>query len=182
MRTVAIIQARTGSTRLPGKVLRDIGGATMLARVVRRVKRARRVDEVVVATTTEAADDAVVAECAKIGAGVFRGSELDVLGRYYRAACAAQAEVVVRITSDCPLIDPELVDRVIDARAAHDVDYVSNSLEKTYPRGVDAEAMTFAALASAYLLTSPNVQSGSPGRFGICTTSPPSNSTRWFTL
>src|SRR5579862_7162738 len=102
-RTVAIIQARMGSSRLPGKVLTDIGGRTMLERVVTRAARAHRLDAVVVATTTDSRDDAVVRECERLGFPSFRGSENDVLDRYYGAARAFEAETVVRITSDCPL-------------------------------------------------------------------------------
>lgn len=115
MRVVGIIQARMGSTRLPGKVLKDIGGQTMLARVVQRTQRAQTVSQVVVATTKSPADDVVVAECERLRVAVFRGAEQDVLARYYWAAKAHQAEAVVRITSDCPWIDPSVVDQVVDA-------------------------------------------------------------------
>src|SRR5581483_9911385 len=115
MTTVAIIQARIGSTRLPGKVLEDIGGASMLARVVTRTSRAKRVDRVVVATTPAPRDDVSAAECARLGVPTFRGDEVDVLDRYYRAAQEFHASTVVRITSDCPLIDPALVDAVVAA-------------------------------------------------------------------
>src|SRR6188508_2758933 len=109
MKTVAIIQARLGSTRLPGKVLLDLAGEPMLARVVNRVRRAKRVNEVVIATTTEPRDDALESLCADRKWACSRGSENDVLDRYFQAAKAHQAEVVVRITSDCPLIDPEVL-------------------------------------------------------------------------
>ena len=115
MKTVVIIQARMGSTRLPGKVLMNIAGRSMLTWVVSRTRRATTIDEVVVATTDSQADDAIVAECAVLGVPVFRGSEDDVLDRYHRTAEAFDADTVVRITSDCPLIDPEVIDRVVAA-------------------------------------------------------------------
>lgn len=150
MTTVAIVQARMGSTRLPGKVLMDLGGTTMLARVVRRTRRARRLDSLLVATTTAPADDAIVRECERLGAPVFRGSEDDVLDRYYCAAQAAAADRVVRITSDCPLIDAEVIDAVIARLAETQADYASNALPRSFPRGLDVEAMTAPALARAW--------------------------------
>lgn len=139
-RTVAIIQARMGSSRLPGKVLAEIGGASMLAQVVRRLRGASRVDEVVVATSRGLDDDAVAAEAARLGAGVHRGSASDVLDRYVGAARASSADVVVRITADCPLLDPGVVDRVIGA-LDRDVDYASNTHDRSFPRGLDTEAL-----------------------------------------
>src|SRR5258708_2677254 len=100
-----------GSTRLPGKVLKDIEGETMLARVVNRLRRTRLIDEWLVATTDQAADEAVVRECRHCSVPVFRGNERDVLDRYFRAAQLTKADVVVRVTSDCPLIDPEVTDK-----------------------------------------------------------------------
>jgi spore coat polysaccharide biosynthesis protein SpsF len=149
-RTVAVIQARMGSSRLPGKVLTDIGGRTMLERVVSRAARAKLLDAVVVATTTDARDDAVVHECERLGFPTFRGSEDDVLDRYYGAARAFGAETVVRITSDCPLIDPDLVDRVVRELASQQADYASNTLVLSYPRGLDAEAFKMTALTTAW--------------------------------
>jgi len=147
---VAVVQARTGSTRLPGKVLADVAGRSMLARVCERLGRAGTVDGVIVATTTEPADRAVAAECARLGVPCFRGSEWDVLGRYHDAAAAWGAEVVVRVTADCPLIDPEVVDRVVLAFLDARPDYASNTLERTWPRGLDIEVFTAAALARAH--------------------------------
>lgn len=153
MRVVAIIQARMGSTRLPGKVLEQIGGQTMLACVVRRAGRASLITELIVATTEAAADQAIADECRRLGVPVFCGAELDVLDRYYRAASASQADIVVRITSDCPFIDPQLVDQVVAEFQRHNgPDYVSNTLPpRTFPRGLDVEAMSFAALERAWL-------------------------------
>lgn len=142
MRTVIIVQARMTSTRLPGKVLADLAGRPMLGQELGRLKRCRRVQEIVVATTTNAADDAVVALAEREGVGWFRGDEQDVLGRYLGAARAARADVVVRVTADCPLIDPALVDEVVDAlTGAAPADYASNIQRRTFPRGLDVEAL-----------------------------------------
>jgi spore coat polysaccharide biosynthesis protein SpsF len=149
-RTIAIIQARTGSTRLPGKVLRPLLGEPLLTRVVRRVRRAATIDETVVATTTLAGDDTIAELGIVEGWPVTRGSEMDLLARYLDAARAYGAERVVRITSDCPLIDPALIDDVVAALAAGGADYASNTLEpRTFPRGLDVEVMTMDALESA---------------------------------
>ncbi|RLC82174.1 MAG: acylneuraminate cytidylyltransferase [Chloroflexi bacterium] len=153
MKTVAIIQAHMGSTRLPGKVLKDLAGEPMLARVVDRTRRTQTLDEVVVATTVQPADEAIVRLCAERGWPCFRGSEEDVLDRYYQAAVAHQADVVVRITSDCPLIEPEVVDLVVGEFLARqpEVDYVSNTLPpRTFPRGLDTEVVSFEALERAW--------------------------------
>ncbi len=148
MKVVAIIQARMGSTRLPGKVLLDLAGEPMLARNVIRVCNAKLIDEVVVATTTKFADDDIVALCAQRSWPCFRGSEEDVLDRYYQAAIRVNANVIVRITSDCPLIDPGLIDQVVRAyQASPHVDYASNILQpRTFPRGLDTEAFGFDVL------------------------------------
>ena len=150
MQVAAIIQARMGSTRLPGKVMELIAGETMLARVVKRTRRASLIDSVVVATTMGRMDEPIVEECKKLNASVFRGNEDDVLDRYYRAALACHAQSVVRITSDCPLIDPEEIDRVVREFLEHKSDYAGNCLERTYPRGLDTEVMTIEALAKAW--------------------------------
>lgn len=148
---VAVVQARLGSTRLPGKVLLDVGGASMLARTVRRLQRARLVDTVVVATSTTPQDDAVERAARELGVAVCRGSEDDVLARYAQAAGESRAEVVVRVTSDCPLIDPDVVDLVVASfrAACPTADYASNTQHRTYPRGLDVEAFSAAALERA---------------------------------
>jgi spore coat polysaccharide biosynthesis protein SpsF len=150
MKTVAIIQARLGSTRLPGKVLLDLAGEPMLARVVNRVRRAGRVDEVVIATTTEKRDDELASLCENRGWPCSRGSEQDVLDRYYQAARTHRADCVVRITSDCPLIDPRVIDSVVEGLNCPGVDYSSNTIRRTYPRGLDAEAFPFVTLETAW--------------------------------
>jgi len=149
-KVVAIIQARMGSTRLPGKVLAPIRDHPMLWYVVERTRAAKTLDEVIVATTTQPADAAIVAFCGELGLGCFQGSEADVLDRYYQAGLQEKADAVVRITSDCPLIDPEVVDKVVEAFVLQKPDYASNSLVCTYPRGLDTEVMTFGALERAW--------------------------------
>lgn len=146
MRTVIIVQARMTSTRLPGKVLADLAGRPMLGQELARLKRCRRAEEIVVATTTNATDDPVVALAEREGVRWFRGDEHDVLSRYLGAARAARAEVVVRVTADCPLIEPTLVDEVVaaltgDGPAREPADYASNIQRRTFPRGLDTEAL-----------------------------------------
>ena len=152
MRVIAIIQARMGSTRLPGKVLLDLAGEPVLARVVNRTQRATTLDEIVIATTTESRDEAIVELCSSRGWAHFRGSEDDVLDRYYQAAKKHHADIVVRITSDCPLIEPEIIDLVVQELLKDgSLDYVSNTLPpRTFPRGLDVEAMTFKTLERAW--------------------------------
>ncbi len=149
MKIVAIIQARMGSTRLPGKVLMDLGGATVLSRVVHRTQRSRLVAQVVVATTTSGSDEVIVSEASKLEVPVFRGSEQDVLDRYWQASLKFHADVIVRITSDCPLIDPELIDQTIQTLLQEGADYGSNGLPPRFPRGLDAEVFTATALERA---------------------------------
>lgn len=150
MTTLAIIQARMGSSRLPGKVLMDLGGGTVLARVVRRLERSQQISRVVVATTSAPVDQAIVSECERLQVPCFRGSEDDVLDRYYQAARLYPAGAVARITSDCPLIDPQLVDETIRVFRDEQADYASNVFPRTYPRGLDTEVFTCAALERAW--------------------------------
>lgn len=150
MKTLAIVQARMGSSRLPGKVLMDLAGETVLARVVRRSARAVLVDQIVVATSSSSIDDAVVSECVRLGVEYFRGSESDVLDRYYRCSQAFCASAVVRITADCPVIDPALVDLTIRAFRQDPCDYASNAILPGYPRGLDVEVFTMSALSRAW--------------------------------
>ena len=150
MTNVAIVQARMGSTRLPGKVLQDIAGRTMLARVVERASRCRSLDGVVVATTTGLEDDAIVEECRSVGVPVARGSREDVLDRYYRAAAERDADPIVRLTSDCPLLDPGVMGEVLDLFQKEGPDYASNVIVRTFPQGLDVEVVSRAALATAW--------------------------------
>lgn len=156
MKVTAIIQARMGATRLPGKVLLPLQGRSVLEHVVGRVRGASRLAEVCVATTTSPGDDAIVAECARLGVASFRGSEQDVLDRYYQAAKSRSAEAIVRVTADCPLYDPAHLDELLrlfnEANAgAVTVDYFSNcTMHRTFPRGLDTEIFSFAALERAW--------------------------------
>ena len=154
MKVVVIIQARMGSSRLPGKVLKLASGRSMLERMLERVKKARTINGVVVATTTDPSDIAIVRACQKLGVAVYRGSLHDVLDRYYQAALVHQADVIVRLTADCPLIDPALIDEVVTALTQNNADFACNRLPppftRTYPIGLDVEACTFSALEQAW--------------------------------
>jgi spore coat polysaccharide biosynthesis protein SpsF len=150
MITLAVIQARMGSSRLPGKVLMNLGGASVLARVVGRLGRSQEITQIVVATTGAPADEAIVRECERLPVTCFRGSEEDVLDRYYQCWRAYPADAIVRITSDCPLIDPNLVDETIFTFKDQKADYASNVIPRTYPRGLDTEVFTSAALERAW--------------------------------
>jgi spore coat polysaccharide biosynthesis protein SpsF len=148
--TVAVVQARMGSTRLPGKVMVPLLGEPMLTRVMRRAARARTLDEVVVATTPHPDDDPIVELAEREGWPVVRGSETDLLERYLETARARDADVIVRITSDCPMIDPGVIDEIVSAFQAGDFDYASNIIEpRTFPRGLDTEVIGRAALERA---------------------------------
>ena len=153
-RTVAIIQGRMSSSRLPGKILLDIAGEPMLLRVVQRARMCCRVDEVVFATTVDPSDDPVEACCRQNGVACFRGSLPDVLDRYYQAAKAYRADIIVRITADCPLLDPGLVDETVALFRSSGADFAANRLpppyHRTYPIGLDVEVCSFAALERAW--------------------------------
>ena len=142
MKRVLIIQARMTSKRLPGKVMMDIAGKPMLTRLVERLRQCRSVNEIVIATTTNNSDDPIVDVARQEQVAWFRGSEHDVLSRFVGAARQAKAEVVVRVTADCPLIDPAVTDRVVEelVENATKCDYASNVLRRTFPRGLDVEA------------------------------------------
>lgn len=150
-RVVLIMQARMGAARLPGKPLKTVMGKPLLAYQLERLQRATTIDQIVVATTTNPQDHQIVDFCRVFPVACFRGSEHDVLDRYYQAAKHFDADVVVRVTADCPLIDPVVLDQVIGLYFNHipPYDYVSNSLERTYPRGLDAEVFSFKALEKA---------------------------------
>jgi spore coat polysaccharide biosynthesis protein SpsF len=152
MSTVCIVQARMGSTRLPGKVMQPILDKPMLGWVMYRLRRSRLIDQAIIATTVEKQDDRLVEFCEQQGWLVYRGSQDDVLDRYYQTARQYQADHIVRVTSDCPLIDPAVMDYVIAGylSAAPHPDYASNTLERTYPRGLDTEVFSLAALAMAW--------------------------------
>ena len=154
--TVAIIQARMGSTRLPGKVMRRLCGTTVLGWVIRRVKASPLVDDVVVATTDGPADDAIVEEALAHGALVHRGHEANVLSRYHGAAAEVGADIIIRVTSDCPLYDPLVLTAMLERfdtwqAAGEQVDYLSNCWsQRTFPRGLDTEIFTREVLETAF--------------------------------
>jgi len=141
--TVAIIQARMGSSRLPGKVLLGLNCDPVLAHDVRRVRKATTIDTIIVATSTETADDVIEQICVERGIPVHRGSETNVQQRVFDAAIADDTDVVVRITADCPLLDPDVIDAVVETLQQTNADYASNIQQRTFPRGLDVEAFTF---------------------------------------
>jgi spore coat polysaccharide biosynthesis protein SpsF len=153
-KTVAIIQGRMSSSRLPGKILADIAGQPMLTRVYARTSRAGTLDDVIFATTTDASDDPVAEYCDFSGIPFSRGSLFDVLDRYYQTASQAKADVVVRITADCPVIDPELIDNVVNTLLEGEYDFACNRLPppwtRSYPIGLDVEVCTFKVLKKAW--------------------------------
>ena len=152
MKIVAIVQARMGSTRLPGKVLKEIFRKPVLIHDLDRIKEIKLVNKIVVATTINKRDEIIICAVKDYDGniGLFKGSEEDVLDRYYQAAIVFDADVIVRITSDCPLIDPIVSEKVIQTFLENKCDYCSNNLERTYPLGLDTEIFTFSALERAW--------------------------------
>lgn len=153
MRIVATIEARMRSSRLPGKVLRPIMGRPMLELMIERLRLVPQLDAIVVATTTDPSCEPIEELAHSLGVGCYRGSEDDVLDRVLQAARQAQAYLIVETTGDCPLIDPAMVSRVIDAFLAHEVDYCSNTLERTYPRGMEVQVFPLNVLEEVARLT-----------------------------
>ncbi|MGE0483647.1 MAG: spore coat protein [Gammaproteobacteria bacterium] len=147
---LAVLQARMSSRRLPGKVARPILGQPMLARQIERILRASRIEKLVVATSIEPEDDEVEGIAAAAGVGCFRGALDDVLDRFYRATLPHAPSHVVRLTGDCPLTDPAVIDRVVEFALGGDYDYTSNTVRPTWPDGLDVEVVTHAALARAW--------------------------------
>ena len=153
MKIAAIIQARTTSTRLPEKILKKLPYAsniTVLEQVIRRLKISKKLDDIIIATTTEKTDDKIIDIAKKEDIIYFRGSKEDVLLRYYLTAKENDIDLVVRVTSDCPCIDAQIVDVVISEHLKINADYTSNSLIRTYPHGLDVEVFNFDALEKAY--------------------------------
>lgn len=151
MNVVAIIQARMGSSRLPGKVLQDLAGQPMLARVFNRASRANALNLVTIATSTSPQDDEIEAFCHAHEWPVFRGNETDVLDRYYQAAQHFQADIIVRITADCPLIEPDIINSLIEPICNQPLDYVNNRLPPiSFPRGMEMDVMTYETLTSVW--------------------------------
>jgi len=154
MKIGAIVQARMGSTRLFGKVMKQINGKTVLEHVIERVRQSALIDVIIIATTTHAGDDVIESQAIRCGAEVFRGSEEDVLSRYYYSAKNNNLDAVVRITSDCPLIDSKVLDEIINYYQTNEYDIVTNAgldaLNRTYPRGLDTEVFSFRVLEYAF--------------------------------
>jgi spore coat polysaccharide biosynthesis protein SpsF len=148
--TAIIVQARMGSSRLPGKVVQDLAGRPVLDHVLRRCASIPGADVVVCAIPSSAENDVLETIALKSGAVTFRGSELDVLARYLGAAQSVQAEAVMRVTSDCPLIDPDVCGSVLALRKEQNADYATNNMPPTFPHGLDCEAMTMVALRKAH--------------------------------
>lgn len=149
MKIVGIVQARMGSTRLPGKVLKQVNGKPLLQYQIERMKRSKLINDLVIATTEQDLEEPILELCTKLDVAVYRGSENDVLDRYYGAAQKYNADVIVRMTSDCPLIDPIIIDRVIQLYLDNEYDYVSNTQIRSFPRGMDTEVFSIMRLAEA---------------------------------
>ena len=147
---LGILQARVSSTRLPGKVIKDIMGLPMIIRQVERVRRAKVIDQLLIATSLDSSDDAIEHLCEEYKIAYFRGSLNDVLDRFYRAAESVLPDHIVRLTGDCPLADPELIDKVISYHLEGGFDYTSNTVEPTYPDGLDIEVFRFHCLKKAW--------------------------------
>lgn len=150
MKVIAITQARTGSTRLPNKILKKIEGLTLLEIHVKRIAKANKVDRIIIATTNNKADDILEEEAKRLNVDYYRGSENDVLDRFYNAAKDYNPDYVVRLTSDCPLIDSRLIDLVIEKTITDKLDYCSNTLIDSFPDGQDVEVFSFQSLKKAW--------------------------------
>ena len=150
MKIVAIVQARMGSSRLPGKVLKNIVGKTAIELLLTRLRRSELIDDIVVATSIREENDPLFDEVGRLGFNCFRGSELDVLDRFYNTSIQEKADIIVRITGDCPIVDHRVVDQVISQFLQANVDYVSNIDPPTFPDGLDVEVFTMASLAAAH--------------------------------
>ena len=154
MTVMCVLQARMTSSRLPGKVLLPILGVPMLALQIERIQRARRLDTLTVATSDQASDDPIAALCASLDVDRFRGDLDDVLDRFYQAASVHRPNHVVRLTGDCPLIDPQIVDALVELHVSGGYDYSSNVHPRTFPDGLDAEIFTFEMLEEAWRVAS----------------------------
>lgn len=154
MKIGAIIQARASSTRLPGKIFKELpyeSGISILEHVIKRVKKSKNIDTLILATTINEADNPIEKIASKESVAIYRGSELDVLERYYGAAKENMLDVIIRITSDCPFVDWNIIDSMIDIHLKARNDYTANILERTFPHGMDAEVFNFKVLEDAYI-------------------------------
>jgi len=176
MKVVAILQARCSSTRLPNKVLKKILGKAMIHHQISRIKRSKLIDELIVATSDEQTDTPLVELCEKIDAKIFKGNLNNVLDRFYQAAITTNADIIVRLTGDCPLTDPEIIDQVIKLHIEEKNNYTSNIDPETFPDGLDVEVINFIDLENAwkrassisdlehvtpYIRNNPNIMKGS---------------------
>lgn len=180
MKTAAIVQARTSSTRLPLKVLKELpyaSGITVLQQVIRRLKKSEKLDNIIIATTIEAEDDEIIRIAEKEQVQYFRGSKDDVLSRYYLAAEQNNIDHIVRVTSDCPCIDPKVVDAIIEKHLGTNSDFTSNALHRTFPHGLDTEVISFETLRKVHLEAKqaferehvcPYIYKTNPKAFKIC--------------
>ena len=150
IRTILVTQARSGSTRLPAKILKEINGKSLLQIHLERLKKCKKISEIIVATTDKPEDKVIYDNAIKWGFNSIRGSETDVLDRFYKSTKDEKANWIVRVTSDCPLIDPRLVDKVIEFAHYKNVDYCSNTLIENFPDGQDVEVFKFSALENAW--------------------------------
>ena len=180
MKVGAVVQARVTSTRLPGKILKELpfgSGISVLEQVVQRLSRTKKLSDIVIATTTETDDDEVVDLAKRIKVKHFRGSQEDVLSRHYFAAKENRLDIVVRITSDCPCIDPEVVDLIVEEHLAEKADFTSSALQRTFPHGLDTEVLSFDVLEKAHFEATegferehvcPYIYRSNPQAFKIC--------------
>jgi len=187
MKTGVIIQARTSSTRLPHKVLMELpygSGITVLQQVIRRLKKSKKLDDIIIATTTDLADEKIIKISEKENVKSFKGSIDDVLERYYLAAKESELDIVVRVTSDCPCIDPEVVDLTIEEHVNAKADFTSNILSRTFPHGLDTEVLSFRTLETAHLQANqeferehvcPYIYRSHPASFKIVNVEAPAN-------
>lgn len=153
MKIAAIIQARMESTRLPGKIMKEIKGKSLLEHQIERIRKSKKIDQIIIATSVKESEQPIVALCEKLRIPYFRGSEQDVLERYYETAKHYGVDVVVRLTSDCPIIDPVVIDAIVYKylELSSVTSYVSNTIERSFPRGLDVEVFSFEALEKAHI-------------------------------
>jgi len=158
MNVVCIVQARLGSTRLPNKVLKKIGNKTVIEVLLSRIKKSKHMDKIILATSNTSLDSKLANFINNLGFDVFKGNHKNVLERYYLAAKKYEADLIVRITGDCPLVDPNLIDRMIKKFKKNNYDYISNTLIPTYPDGLDIEVFSFNALKKTFLNSKTQIQ------------------------
>lgn len=158
MNVIALVQARMGSSRFPNKVMQLVEGEPLIGILLNRLSKSKALSKIILATSTNPNNSALVSYVKSLDYECFQGDEVDVLGRFYAAASYHEADVVVRITGDCPLVDPLIVDQCLDIYMQSNVDYVSNALRPTYPDGLDVEVFSYAALSKA------NIEAHTPVR------------------